>query len=71
MKCPNYAGCAQRPEMVSAGIGWLLRCPVCKTLFDPESGMIVEADMAATYNPEYYDNILDEEDDESSYSGVW
>lgn len=70
IRCPNYTGCAQRPPMRSAGMGWLLRCPDCKTLYDPESAMIVAEDMAVTHNPGHYDNIQDEEE-ENIYSGNW
>ena len=71
MRCPNYESCAQRPPMVPAGMGWLLRCPVCRTLYDPESAMVVAEKFAIEHNPGHYDNIVDEEEAESPYTGSW
>ena len=73
MRCPNYENCAQRPHMVQAGIGNLLMCPVCKTLYDPTSAMIIEEEFALDYNPGH--NEDPEEWDEQAlkdlYTGVW
>lgn len=51
--------------MVPAGMGWLLRCPVCNTLYDPESALIIEERFAVTYNPGH------EEEENSNYDGGW
>ena len=71
MRCINYNGCAQRPHMVPYEVSNLLQCFVCKTIVNPESGLIVPKDMAITHNPGHYDNIVDEEEAESPYTGGW